>query len=481
VRIQHSAHWGYAKIAAFTDATHVTADVKNSFGATTASKNWRLGSWSTTTGWPACSTFYEDRLFFGGQPLQRLDGSKSGDYENFAPSADDGTVADDNALAFTLNANDVNVIRWMVDDENGLIIGTVGGEWILRPSNQNEALTPTNVKATRTTTRGSSNFQPVKAGKAVLFVQRAQRKVFEIAYVFADDNYKAPDMTALAEHITKGGLGEIAYQPQPSSIVWGVRGDGALLGFTYERDQDVVGWHRHVLGGYADAGKTQPAAVESVAVIPAPEGDRDELWLIVRRAINGTTRRYVEFLEALWDPANDQEDAFFVDSGLSYDGDPTSTIGGLDHLEGETVSILADGATHPDKTVAQGRITLDRDASVVQVGLAYTSTLQTMKLEAGAADGTAQGKTKRISKVVFNFHQTLGGLYGASPDGTLDVLQFRTASDPLDAPPPLFDGMTRPLNWPMGYETAAAITVRQVQPLPMTLLAIMPQVNTEDR
>ena len=481
VRIQHSAHWGYAKITAFTDTTHVTADVKNSFGATTASKNWRLGSWSDTTGWPACSTFYEDRLFFGGEPLQRLDGSKSGDYENFAPSADDSTVADDNALAFTLNANDVNVIRWMIDDENGLIIGTVGGEWILRPSNQNEALTPTNVKATRTTTRGSSNYQPVKAGKAVLFVQRAGRKVFELAFVFADDNYKAPDMTALAEHITKGGLGEIAYQPQPSSIVWGVRGDGVLLGFTYERDQDVVGWHRPVLGGHADAGKTQPAAVESVAVIPAPDGDRDELWLVVRRSIDGTTRRYVEFLEALWDPANDQRAAFFVDSGLTYDGAPTSTIGGLDHLEGETVSILADGATHPDKTVSQGRITLDRDAAVVQVGLAYTSTLQTMKLEAGAADGTAQGKTKRISKVVFNFYQTLGGLYGAAPDGAFDVLQFRTASDPLDAPPPLFDGMTRPLNWPMGYETAAAITVRQVQPLPMTLLAIMPQVSTQDR
>ena len=145
------------------------------------------------------------------------------------------------------------------------------------------------------------------------------------------------------------------------------------------------------------------------------------------------------------------------------------------------MSILADGATHPDKTVSQGRITLDRDAAVVQVGLAYTSTLQTMKLEAGAADGTAQGKTKRISKVVFNFYQTLGGLYGAAPDGAFDVLQFRTASDPLDAPPPLFDGMTRPLNWPMGYETAAAITVRQVQPLPMTLLAIMPQVSTQDR
>ncbi|HEX7005591.1 MAG TPA: hypothetical protein VF274_00500, partial [Alphaproteobacteria bacterium] len=471
----------YAKITTFVDATHVTAEVKNSFGATTATKTWRLGSWSETTGWPACSTFYEDRLFFGGEPLQRIDGSKSGDYENFAPSADDGTVADDNALAFTLNANDVNVIRWLIDDENGLIIGTVGGEWILRPSNQNEALTPTNVKATRTTTRGSSDQQPVKAGKAVLFVQRARRKVFEIAYVFADDNYRAPDMTALADHVTRGGLGEIAYQPQPNSIVWGVRADGTLLGLTYERDQDVVGWHRHVLGGHADADKSQPAAVESVAVIPAPAGDRDELWLVVRRWINGATQRYIEYLEALWDPANDQRDAFFVDSGLTYDGAPSSTISGLDHLEGESVSILADGATHPERAVVQGRITLDRDASKVQVGLAYTSTLQTMKLEAGAADGTAQGKIKRISKVVFNFHQTLGGLYGASPDGAFDVLQFRTASDPLDVPPPLFDGMTRPLNWPMGYETAAAITVRQAQPLPMTLLAIMPQVTTQDR
>src|SRR5690606_6324566 len=128
------------------------------------------------------------------------------------------------------------------------------------------------------------------------------------------------------------------------------------------------------------------AAVESVAVIPAPAGDRDELWLVVRSSIDGATLRYIEYLEALWDPANDLPDAFFVDSGLTYDGAPSSTISGLDHLEGESVSILADGATHPERTVVQGRITLDRDASKVQVGLAYTSTLQTMKLEAGAAD-----------------------------------------------------------------------------------------------
>lgn len=474
VRVKHASTWGWARITAFSSATSVVATVESAFGDTTASADWRLGLWSGTTGYPACVTFFEDRLFFAGTASypQRLDGSRSGDYENFAPSNVDGTVAADHALAFTLNANTVNVIRWLADDEKGLIAGTVGGEWIIRPSSQGEALSPTNVAAKQSTSYGSANVQPIRAGRATLFVQRAGRKVRELAYVFEVDGFRAPDMTLLSEHITRGGVDvQMALQQEPQSIVWTARKDGALVGLTYEREQNVIGWHAHHLGG--------AGIVESVAAIPAADGTRDELWMVVRRTVNGSTKRYIEYLTKLFEEGDAQEDAFFVDCGLTYNGAATTTITGLGHLEGLEVVILADGATHPNRTVAGGQVALQRAASKVHVGLPYRMEGQTLRLEAGASDGTAQGKTKRIHSITFRVHNSLGMKYGPSFD-KLSPIYFRKTSDPMGAAPPLFSG-DKTEAFEGDYDKDAYVCWRQDQPLPLTILAIMPQLVTQDR
>lgn len=244
------------------------------------------------------------------------------------------------------------------------------------------------------------------------------------------------------------------------------------MGLSYERSEDVVGWHRHRLGG--------AGVVESVAVIPGPDGARDDLWVVARRTIDGTVKRYVEFLERDFDDGDAPSNSFFVDSGLSYQGPPVSALSGLGHLEGEEVAILADGAVHPKGRVEQGKVALVRMASSVQVGLGYDSLLQTQRLEAGAADGTAQGKNKRITSVTLRLHNSLGGAYGPSTE-RLEELVFRDAADPLDSPPPLFTGDKGPLAWPGGYEREGRIVVKQSDPLPLTLLAVLPQVVTADR
>lgn len=486
VRMLHSGTWGYAEITAFGSSTSVTADVKSDFGGTTATENWRLGLWSDTTGYPAAVTFFEDRLTFGGgkeYPL-RLDGSFTGDYENFAPSDTDGTVRDDDAIAFTLNANNVNAIQWLVDDEKGLFAGTVGGEWTLRSGT--DAISAVNPpQATRSTTYGSANVMPVKAGRSTLFLQRANREVRELAFVFEDDGFRAPEMTLLANHIGDPGIVELSYQQEPHSTVWAPRSDGVLLGMTFEREQDVVGWHRHILGGYSDSGKTTAAKVEAVASIPKGSGvdcECDQPWFIVNRYIDGGTKRYVEFLEGYWKDSFDQEDAFYVDSGLTYDGVATTTLTGLDHLEGETVTIFADGATHPDKTVSGGSVTLERSVTVAQVGLAYTATLVTNRIEAGAADGTAQGKTKRIHRVTFRVHQTFGGKAGPDTDNTdpIPELDFRSSTVPMDSPPSLMD-IDAHISWPGGYEEPGRIAFVHDLPFPAQVLAVMPQLVTQDR
>lgn len=478
IRVLQTGVWGYAVITGWTSTTVVTVTIINTWTSTAAKLSWRLGVWSATTGYPAAVGFYEDRLFFGGPTSypQRLDGSKSSDYENFAPTDTAGTVANDNAVSYSLTAKSVNAIRWLDDDEKALVVGTVGGIWTVRPSSLSEGLSPTNVSAKRASSTGTANVSPVRAGGTLLFVQRALRKVLGFLYSAQVDKFQAVDTTRLAPHITKSGVKELAYQEEPYNVAWAVRTDGVLIAVTFNDVDAVLGWHRHVLGGSFSTGA---AVVESVACIPSPDSSYDEVWLIVKRTINGATRRFVEYMMPPFGDDADQEDAYFVDAGLTYDGAPVAALGSLYPWEGQTLSVLVDGAAHPDVTVTNGKVTLNDSYSVIHIGFGYNSDGALLRLDAGAADGTAIGKLQRFSSVVFQFYRSIGLKVGKDLD-TLDTISFRNASDPTDSPVPLFTGNKRvELNG--DYDTDSYIAWRQDQPLPSTILAIAPQLKTEDR
>ncbi|MFN0043751.1 MAG: hypothetical protein ACKVSF_11140 [Alphaproteobacteria bacterium] len=477
VRLKHSSTWGYARIATYVSPTAVTADVKSNFGGTAAVSTWRLGAWSESNGYPGAVTFFEERLWWAGsshQP-QTVWSSRSGDFENLAPTEADGTVADDNAVGFTLAANQVNVIRWL-NPGPVLQIGTVGGLWVLRSTTLDEPITPTNVQARQQRAQGCANISPREAGDAVLFVTRSGRKVRELAYSFERDKYVAPDMTLMAEHISQGGIVDMDFTAEPDPILWCARADGILLGMSYEREQEVVGWHRHVLGGSFAGGHP---IVEGVAAIPSPQGDHNQLWLVVRRTIGGVTKRHLEFMEEVFGAEHAQADAFFVDGGLTYAGAPASVIGGLGHLEGEIVAVLADGAAHPNRVVSGGQVTLDRAASKVHVGLPFLTDIETLRPEAGAATGTAQGQTKRIAGVTLRLVRTLGCKVGAAAN-RLDEVLFRSGGDSMDQAPPLFTG-DKYVPLESGHDTDGFVFVRQDQPLPLTLQAVMLNLVTYER
>jgi hypothetical protein len=465
--------FGWVRITAFTNSTTVTATVLSDLpqgvvGSGNATPRWAFSRWSNTRGWPSQVAFYRERLCFSTG--QKLDFSVAGDFENFEDKNESGEISSDMAIAVEVASDQVNTIEWLAPAD-GLLIGTAGGEFVCQELTTDEPFGPGNVKIVQQSLFGSKSVIPVQVGESVLFVQRSGRKLRELTYEFATNKFKSSDLTVLAEHITYGGLVDIVYQQEPHSIVWAVRSDGLLLGFTFNREQDVLGWHRHPIGG--------DGIVECVESIPNPNGTQDDLWMIVRRTINGQTKRFVEYLETDFTEEETLEDAFFVDSGLTYDSTPATTISGLGHLEGEEVAILADGAAHPNRTVASGSITLQRASSVVQVGLPCPAVLQTMRPDAGAEDGTAQGKTKRITKMVIRFLATLGGKSGPA-ETALDEIQFRSGSDPMDQAPPLFTG-DKLLEWPGGYDFDGYIFVKQEQPLPMTVVALMPQVVTQDR
>lgn len=484
IRIREGSTWGYVEITGWTSTTVVTVTVLSTLTNTSAKTDWRMGIYSDTTGYPSCSTFFDDRLFFAGAPSypQRLDGSKTGVYTNFSPSGTDGTVASDNAVSFTLNADDVNAIRWMAPSEKGLLAGTSRGEWQVKASNLNEAITPTNISAKPSTRYGSANIAPIAAGKAILFVQRAARKLRELAYVFEVDGFKAPDMSLLAEHITRPAITELAYQEQPQAIAWSARSDGVLLGMTYEREQDVVAWHRHELGGVSDAAGTLIPVVESITAVPTPDASRDELYMVVQRYVNGSERRYIEYMSKLWEVEDEQEDAFYVDCGWTTVDDPASdTISGLWHLEGETVGAYIDGTRHTDITITNGKAVFDRTGSIKTVGYFYTSDGQSMPIDGGSQDGSAQGKTKTITRLGLWLVDTLGLKIGVDPDATPGLTEIleRQWGQAYGTATPLFTGVVRE-RFEGDYDKLGQVYWRADGPFPANVLAIMPQFEVSD-
>ena len=534
---------GYGIITAFTSTTVVTIEILIDMGSTSASTDWSLGSFSTTTGFPSCVSFFEQRLVFAASinNPQTVYFSKSGDYENMDANIG-GTVADDDAIIYTIASNQVNAIRFLTSART-LIIGTAGGEFVVSGGGDNSPITPTNIMIKKQSNHGAANVDAISVGNATLFLQRAKRKIRELAYNFDVDGYIAPDLTILAEHITEGNVVEMAYQEEPLAIIWCVRGDGQLIALTYQREQEVVAWHRHIIGGVFGTGD---AVVESVAVIPTDDSEY-ELYMIVKRTINGATTRYVEYLHTFNFDQTDNTSFNYLDSqldlsksqttltagisatdttipvasisGLSASGkikiggeiisyagisslnltgctrgqnittatshtsgdtvkEVVNIIAGLDHLEGQTVSILVDGATHPTKVVASNQITLDRFGTDVKVGLSYTSILKTMRIDAGSQDGTSQGKTKRIYEVTARLFETVGVEVG--PDlNNMERIPFRTSADPMDQGIPPFTG-DKEVEFRGNYDTDGFMMVRQTQPLPLTLLSLYPRLVTND-
>ena len=435
-----------------------------------ADSNFSLGAFSDTTGFPAAVAFYEQRLVFAGtssQP-QTIFFSQSGDFENFERGTND-----DDGLVYTIGSNEVNVIRYLASGRQ-LIVGTSGGEFIVRASGFDEPLKPNNTQIKQQTTYGSSNIQPMQVGNATLFLQRAKRKLRELVFSNESDSYVAPDMTILAEHITEGGITAFAYQQEPDSVAWTVRTDGVLSCMTYRREEQVVAWHRHIIGGVFGSGT---AVVESIAVIPG-DLDEDEVYLVVKRTIGGATKRYVERMSG-FDFGSDITDAFFVDSGLTYSGSAATTISGLDHLEGQTVSVLADGSLHPNVTVSSGAVTLQRSVTKAHIGLPFTSKVETLRIDGGSALGSSQGKIKRISEVTIRLFRSVGLKVGTS-SSELDIVPFRDSGDAMSTAIPLFTG-DKTVEFRGGYDDDATIVIQQDQPLPMTILAIFPTVSVFDK
>ncbi len=583
VRTTDGTDESWFEITSVSSALIAVADLKDTGSVSVAANDdWAVGLFSDTEG-PRTVVLHEGRLGYGGARLDvdRFVLSVSDDFDNF--DLDDGTEAsavnDDRSISRRTTGGGVNAIQWMESTDELLAIGTSGGEFTVRGDND-DLLTPAGTKVKKSTKRGSPAVRGVIVDNQVLYLQRNSRKLRKFGFDLnsgAVGAFTSQDISILAEHILDTGGTQTEYKQDPDSVVYIVRTDGQLVGFTYEAEQKVIGAHRHRLGGTFDGSKF--GIVESIAVIPEPLETEDQLWVSVKRTINGVTKRYIEFQENQFRPIFDNDapdvdkitaldDAFFIDSGLTLDipltitaitnadpavvsvtdastltngetvkiravvgaldvnnvdtlalalnlrsftvagksgntfeleGEDTSSttayvrngtareevlsISGLGHLEGETVQILADGAVHPDRVVASSAITLARKASIVHVGLGFITQGETQRFTGGGRLGTDQGQQHRIQRIVARLHNTIGSFWGqgANPNpDTLEPMLFRDGNDPMDASPPLFSG-DKEIPIESGWTKTPTVFFQQAQPLPFTVLSIMPRNESGEK
>ena len=567
--------WGYAQIATRTSTSVVTAKVKESLANEFTTKEWALGAFSGTTGYPRTVQIYQQRLVFAGTTSepQNIYFSKTGDFNNFATTEgfgkDSGSVDstgakivteqifDDNAITLQISSDTVDLIEWLNEDAR-LSLGTSGGIFQVYGSDTDSTLTPFNFTIKKITDWASEDTAlPQKIGNNLLYVQQNGRKVRELIFDNEQERYSADDISIRSENLSQEGIVEMSYQDQPHALLWCRKADGKLASCTYVRNQQVIGWHRHEIAGtHTEATANYGSHAKVERMVSIPRTNYDQMWFVVKRSINlgivtadastdklalsghgmvngtrvrvSTTdtlpaglgagdyyvrdtatndfkveatvgggavnitsagtgthtvkmmdRRYVEYLDKFYDSSEtDANAAHFLDGGAIYSGGSTTSITGLGYLEGETVSLLGDGAAQPDKTVSAGAITAQLAVTRAHVGLSYNSDLQTLPLAIGTADNTSVGNQKRIHRIIVRFYESMSLSYGMSSDD-LTVATFRRGGDPISSALPLFSG-DKELVFPSNYDTLGQAYLRCSQPFPSTITLLALDYETND-
>jgi hypothetical protein len=459
---------GFVKITGFTDNQNVSASVVAPIINTSATALWREGAFSPSQGYPNAVVLHDSRIVFGGTSLSpgKVWGSYVGDFENFKQGAN----ASD-SYAFALASQSGGRIQWMAS-KIALLIGTTTDEWYISSTSQGSPITPGSVYAQKQSHYGSAPFPAFIVNDTTLYVQRMGRKIREFIYTWQSQTWVSNDLTALAQHISLQGITELAYQRVPDAILWFIRGDGTLCALTYEREQQVSGFSRMM---------TNPEngdIFESVCTINSTAGE-DELWVLVNRQIGGVASRCIERF------ATGQRDAldsinyssyWYLDAAKRYSfGSPTSTLTGLDHLNGQKVAVWGDGAVVPISVatpiVSGGSITLQTPVSNCVVGLPYTSLVIPETLNRDMQDGTSAGRRMRITSLNVRLYNSFGG--ESSSDGlTWYPMKIRAVGDLMDTSPVAYDGYRR-VSVASNWRDGADLYLRSSLPAPFTVAAVV--------
>lgn len=402
--------------------------------------------------WPAAVGYHEQRRCFGGttNKPQNFWGTRSGTESNLQTAI---PTREDDSLQFKIAARKNQTIRHIVSMQDMLLL-TASAEWRVRAADGG-ALTPATFSAKTQSFVGSSMVQPQLFNTTVVFCAARGGHVREMGFSNEAGGWITGDLSLRTPHrFDNKTILDAATSLSPYPIIWFVSSAGNLLSLTYVPEQNVGAWASHDTDG----------TFESVCCVA--EGNEDVLYAVVNRTIGGVTKRYIERLATRQFAT--QADAFFVDCGLTYSGAPTSTLSGLTHLEGKTVSILADGAVRPSRVVTGGAIALDAPCSKASVGLPITADLELLPM-AVQVQGFGFGRPKNVNTVWLRVYQSLGIKAGPS---LTDLKEYAARTiEPFGSPPSL---QTREceINLEPTWQDGGQVFVRQDQPLPLTIVSM---------
>lgn len=459
--------FGIIKITGFTDVQHVTGIVERAVPTSlqvTPSDLWAHGLFSGVEGWPEHVWLWRGRLWYIKDFT--LAGSVSGDYRDFNEYAPDGSRQADQAIRRRLDITDK--VLWVRADRSAIVLGTSRGEYAITAINPSEGISSENLQVTRQRRHGSAEVWPVDAGGELFFVQRGGRKVRASAYSFADDRYQARWANIYARHATRTGVRELAYQAEPEELLHALRADGTIATHPYNPEQEVKGWSTAI--AFDDA------QVLSMVAVPAPDAASDELGLLVER--DGV--KSLEVLAEWWDEEADSEqaEAYFLDSGLTYRGEPATNFSGLEHLAGRTVTVLADGAEVTAEVDGGGNFVLEQPASIVHAGRLFTARLVLLQPDLPQRDGTSANRLRRTLRIAANVIDSVA-IAAGQLGGTLERLVRWAFKDPAATAPPLFTGWTEPRQAGGSKDRNGRDVIEDRSPYPLTLPAIAREFEIE--
>jgi hypothetical protein len=486
--------YGIVKITSYISNTSVTGTVEKALmpsltNPAQASWRWEMELIGLDGIYPSSVDFFKDRLVLGinAKTGPQLVFSKTGDYENFEDITFN-EVLSDNAITLPI-LTDLNKIQWLCSLDK-LFVGTEGSIIMVKPMTENDVFGPNNITYDEISNIGTCRIKPVRIGDDILYLSRTTKDVYAIAYNFQSDSYEPDEVSLSAYDLLDNGVTSWTLQYEPNRIVWIVRRDGKLVGFTYNKKQSVRAFHLHSTQG----------EFESISCIPSPDGTQDEVWFITKRILGqGGQSRNVEYMHngiPLDIPSEKYEDkhelhdymlrnCVYLDNAKKYHFNaPSNTITGLSNLEGLEVGVLADGVYVGKKTVENGQIVINAPATDVVVGLSYTTIVEPMPINVDMPNGSGQARSQRINQVVVRLYRTASFEYSwgkefhkapVKDEDTLDLMSGDLLLSWGDS-----NTEVKLNNEDIVNSTGSRMIFRQTEPLPVYFVSIYPQLEVSN-
>lgn len=465
-----AGHAGLCRVTGVGSPKEASVDILKDFSSLTSTRSWNEGEWSAANGYPSAVVLHDGRLFWLGG--DRAWGSVSDNFTSF----DIDVEGDSGPISRNLGAGPVDRIMGALSLTR-LVVMRQGSECSIRSSSFDEPLTPTQFVARACSTQGSANVRPLQVDTTGIYIERSNRRVYQLEFKVEGGDYHSSDLTRLNDEIGEAGFVDAAVARQPDTVIYLVRGDGQVACLTYDRDDEVLAWWRIKAAG--------DGLIEAVAVLPGAL--EDSVYFCVRRTINGGTVRFTEKL-ARRDQCRGRAESRLADAHVLYSGASTATMTGGSHLIGETV--VAWGFDNADETGrdlgsytvnGSGQIVLSEAVENCCWGLPYDGRFKSAKLAYGAQEGSALLTKKKIERI--GLHLLDSHAQGVEVGQDFDHLQNLplTEDGSAVAGDKVWQDYDKALAALGGtWDTDSRLCIKASSPRPATIAAVVMQIQTNE-